>query len=105
MGAAAAVRAELPAVTENPLGSLAEWVALNRRAEAEAREVLVAGGREAIARAGHPADGEAVATAHAIAVVVGPVALLGGAVLAGSLLVIGAIVMAAPRFVRRERAR
>nr|WP_211160964.1 S8 family serine peptidase [Microcella alkalica] len=103
--AAAAVRAELPAATENPLGSLAEWVALNRRAEAEAREVLVAGGREAIARAGHPADGEAVATAHAIAVVVGPVALLGAAVLAGSLLVIGAIVMAAPRFVRRERAR
>lgn len=103
--AAAAVRAEVPAATENPLGSLAEWVALNRRAEAEAREVLVAGGREAIARAGHPADGEAVATAHAIAVVVGPVALLGAAVLAGSLLVIGAIVMAAPRFVRRERAR
>lgn len=32
--ASAAVRAEVPAVTSNPLGSLAEWVIVHRRAEA-----------------------------------------------------------------------
>ncbi|MEO5920909.1 MAG: S8 family serine peptidase [Pseudolysinimonas sp.] len=32
--AAAAVNAEIPAVTENPMGDLAEWIRLNRRAEA-----------------------------------------------------------------------
>ncbi len=33
--AAAAVKAKVPAVTENPMGSLSEWVRLNRRAAAE----------------------------------------------------------------------
>jgi subtilisin family serine protease len=32
--AAAAVGADIPAVTENPMGDLAEWIRLNRRAEA-----------------------------------------------------------------------
>jgi hypothetical protein len=44
--AAAAVSAEVPDVSENPLGSLAEWVAINRRAEAEPRVLELAEARD-----------------------------------------------------------
>lgn len=40
LDAAAAVDAEVPAVTENPMGDLAEWIRLYRRAEATATPTL-----------------------------------------------------------------
>ena len=103
--AAAAVRADLPAATENPLGSVAEWVALNRRAEAEARTVVVEGAREAIARTGHPTAGGLGDAARSTAVVLGPLALIGAAVLVGSLIITAVVIAGVPRFVRRARAR
>lgn len=49
--AAAAVSAEVPAVGVNPLGSLAEWVAVNRRAEAEPLVLELADARDPVGRA------------------------------------------------------
>lgn len=48
--AAAAVSAEVPTVTANPLGSLAEWITVNRRAEAAPVEVAIAAAQPARAR-------------------------------------------------------
>ena len=49
--AAAAVSAEVPAVSANPLGSLADWVAINRRAEAEPLVLELADARDPLGRA------------------------------------------------------
>ncbi len=49
--AAAAVSAEVPDVSENPLGSLAEWITINRRAEAEPRVLELADARDPRGRA------------------------------------------------------
>ncbi len=49
--AAAAVSADVPAVSANPLGSLAEWVAINRRAEAEPLVLELADARDPLGRA------------------------------------------------------
>ncbi len=102
--AAAAVRAELAPVAENPLGSVAEWVALNRRADAEARTVRLESARGAIGRAGHPGTDRIVAAVRPVVAAIAPLAPVGAAVLGGSLLVIAAVVSAAPRFGRRARS-
>jgi len=52
--AAAAVSAEVPEVSANPLGSLAEWVTINRRAEAEPRVLELADARDPRGRAFAP---------------------------------------------------
>ncbi|MCA1943367.1 MAG: peptidase S8, partial [Yonghaparkia sp.] len=63
--AAAAVSADVDPVTENPLGSLADWVALNRRAEADPLAAALPQLRTAIGRTtgptpfGMPAPGSA----------------------------------------------
>ena len=49
--ASAAVRAEVPAVTSNPLGSLAEWVIVHRRAEAADVNLALPDARPATGRA------------------------------------------------------
>jgi subtilisin family serine protease len=49
--AAAAVSAEVPDVSANPLGSLAEWITINRRAEAEPRVLELADARDPRGRA------------------------------------------------------
>lgn len=102
--AAAAVRADAPAVSENPLGSMREWIALNRRAETDERTVTMPSAREAIGRAGHPGVGRIDEAVRPIAAAIAPLALVGAAVLGGSLLVILAVVLGVPRFVRRARS-
>lgn len=49
--ASAAVSAPVPAVTQNPLGSLAEWITLHRRADAEAIVSEPPAARPALGRA------------------------------------------------------
>ncbi len=49
--AAAAVSADVAPVSANPLGSLAEWVAINRRAEAEPLVLELADARDPLGRA------------------------------------------------------
>lgn len=102
--AAAAVRARVPAVSENPLGSLREWIALNRRADAAARTVEVANAREPLGRTGHPGVATIDEAVRPIVAAIAPLALVGAAVLGGSLLVIAAVLVGVPRFVRRARS-
>lgn len=102
--AAAAVRAEVPPVAENPLGSLAAWIAVNRRADAEMRTVLLPDARDAIGRAGHPALDTVGSSSRPVVAAVAPLALVGAAVLGGSLLVMATVSAAVPRFVRRARS-
>lgn len=76
--AAAAVSADVPAVTANPLGSLAEWIALNRRAEAEPLVLELADARDPLGRVAMPPPvvvpswvvGDAVASIPLIVIVV-----------------------------------
>lgn len=102
--AAAAVRAQLSAATENPLGSLREWIALNRRADAGVRTVEVANARAPIGRAGHPGVARIEEAVRPIAAAIAPLALVGAAVLGGSMLVIAVVLVGVPRFVRRARS-
>ena len=48
--AAAAVNATVPAVTKNPLGSLAEWITVHRRAEAPEMSTVLPEARSAVGR-------------------------------------------------------
>lgn len=97
--AAAAVRASVPAVTGNPLGSLSEWITVHRRAEASALESALPAPR--------PAIGRAIATGFGMLGLV-----LGGleavipalVVLAGTMTALAALAAAAVvRFVTRLR--
>ncbi len=99
VGAAAAVRASVPAVTGNPLGSLSEWITVHRRAEGPALESALPAPR--------PAIGKAIATGFGMLGLV-----LGGleavipalVVLAGTMTALAALAAAAVvRFVTRPR--
>ena len=102
--AAAAVRSDLPPVAENPLGSLAEWISLNRRADAEVRTVRIENAREGVGRVGHPGLGRIGEAVRPVVAAIAPLATVGAAVLGGSLLVIAAVAIGAARFGRRARA-
>lgn len=98
--AAAAVRASVSSVTSNPLGSLADWVALNRRASSAPSPVIVAAAPDAAPTpVATPTDNGA-----AILLTWGPPILITGLVLVALAgLIAGAVTQY--RSIKRERER
>lgn len=99
--AEAAVVADVAPVEANPLGSLAEWVVVNRRADASAPDIAAQDARAPLARTVTSDDALApLAGAWRLSGPYVPVLLLGGiAALAG----IASIVLIAAGFVSRAR--
>ncbi|MDO9589575.1 MAG: S8 family serine peptidase [Microcella sp.] len=97
--AAAAVRASVPEAEANPLGSLAEWVAINRRADAEPLVLELAEARDPRGRALEPPL--TVAPSWVVREVVASIPLISIVIATGTALAVLAAA-AAVRFVTRR---
>lgn len=97
--ARAAVGASVAPVASNPLGSLAEWVVVHRRADADTVAADLPPAREPIARGAVAND--PLADARPAIAAAAPVLPVVGLLLGLVLLVVGAIVAGAVQFARR----
>ncbi len=97
--ARAAVGASVALVASNPLGSLAEWVVVHRRADADTVAADLPPAREPIARGAVAND--PLADARPAIAAAAPVLPVVGLLLGLVLLVVGAIVAGAVQFARR----
>ncbi|MFN4001855.1 S8 family peptidase [Microcella sp.] len=97
--AAAAVRAAVPEVTGNPLGSLGEWIAVHRRAEVPALESALPAPRPAVGKQIATAFGMPGAGLGALASVIPALMVLVGTMTALAALAAAAVL----RFVTRPR--
>jgi subtilisin family serine protease len=95
----AAVRASVPLVDSNPLGSLAEWVVIHRRAEADAVMAELPAAREPIAR-GAPV-GDPLAESRPVFAAAAPLLPVVGVFVGLALTVAGLLAAGALRFASR----
>jgi subtilisin family serine protease len=100
--ARAAVSASVAPVASNPLGSLAEWVVVHRRADADTVTADLPEARDPIARGSVTRD--PVADARPAIAAAAPVLPVVGLLLGVVLTVVGAATAGAVQFARRERS-
>jgi len=100
--AGAAVRASVAPVASNPLGSLAEWVVVHRRADADTVTADLPEARDPIARGSVTRD--PVVDARPAIAAAAPVLPVVGLLLGVVLVVVGAATAGAVQFARRERS-
>lgn len=100
VNAAAAVSADVPAVTGNPLGSLAEWITVHRRAAATDTRVELPQARPAVGRAPAATWGTPISGLGEVGLIIPPLIILIATLTALASLAAAAVL----RFVTRARS-